>query len=89
MLMAQTPPPEEGDAEPASVLSADVLSDAYEAVREGRITDPETIRQIAHAFLKVARDEDQSAAFPYDALAAAHILLDRAKSLEGAGRSRT
>lgn len=89
MLMAQTPPPEEGDAELASVLSADVLSDAYEAVREGRITDPETIRQIAHAFLKVARDEDQSAAFPYDALAAAHILLDRAKSLEGAGRSRT
>jgi hypothetical protein len=78
----QLPSQNGDDTGPAHVLSADVLSDAYEAVREGRITDPETIRQIANAFLQVAADEEQSAAFPYDAMAAAHILLDRAKALE-------
>jgi hypothetical protein len=78
----QLPSQNGNDTGPAHVLSADVLSDAYEAVREGRITDPETIRQIANAFLQVAADEEQSAAFPYDAMAAAHILLDRAKALE-------
>lgn len=77
---------DEAVAEVDTVLSADVLSDAYDAVREGRITDPETVRQIANAFLKVAADEELSAAFPYDAVAAAHILQDRAKSLERARR---
>ena len=88
----QTPPaqgkPEESAAEStqsADPLSPDVLAHAYEAVRAGQITDPDTVRQIANAFLKVAADEERSATFPYDAAAAAHILLDRAKALEHGG----
>ena len=76
--------PDESEAAPVSVLSPEVLSDAYEAVREGRIKDPETIRQIANAFMKVAGDEELSERFPYDALAAAYILLDRAEAMERA-----
>lgn len=83
---AQAKPEEPAEpAEPANALSPDVLANAYEAVRAGQITDPDTVRQIANAFLKVAADEEQSAAFPYDAAAAAHILLDRAKALEHGG----
>lgn len=68
--------------EPAEALSADVLSDAYEAVREGRINDPATIRQVAQAFLRVADDPALNVTFPYDATAAARILLERALSVE-------
>lgn len=63
-------------------LAADVLSDAYEAVREGHVNDPATIRQVAKAFLRVARDPDLSETFPYDANQAARLLLDRALSIE-------
>lgn len=68
--------------ESAEALSPDVLSDAYEAVREGHINDPTTIRQIARAFLRVADDPARNADFPYDATAAARILLERALSVE-------
>lgn len=78
-VAAATPqPPELPDA-----LAPEVLSDVYEAVREGRINDPATIRHVARAFLQVADDPTLSSAFPYDATAAARILLDRAQSIEG------
>lgn len=78
-VAAATPqPPELPDA-----LAPEVLSDAYEAVREGRINDPATIRHIARAFLQIADDPALNTAFPYDATAAARILLDRAQTIEG------
>jgi hypothetical protein len=64
------------------MLSAAVLSDAYEAVRDGQIHDPVTIRELAQAFLRVAADPTLNADFPYDAMQAAQILIDRAKRLE-------
>jgi len=80
-------PKEEGvDATPAAAptpeMSPEVLSDAYEAVREGRIHDPDTIRGIAQAFLRVANDPALNAEFPYDAVSAAKILRERAKRLD-------
>lgn len=63
-------------------LAPEALADAYEAVREGHVTDPETVREIARAFLRVAADPELEESFPYDAAAAAQILMDRAASLE-------
>ena len=72
--------------------AADVLADAYDAVRERRIQDPATIRQIAKAFLHVASDHDLNASFPFDAMSAARILMEQAKHIEderhGQGRGR-
>jgi hypothetical protein len=67
---------------PDEALAPEALSDAYDAVREGRIYDPATIRDIAQAFLLVAADEQRHTDFPYDAVAAARILMDRAATLE-------
>jgi SPFH domain / Band 7 family len=64
------------------LLDASVLSDAYEAVREGHIHDPATIRELAQAFLRIAAEPELNADFPYDATAAAQILLERAQRLE-------
>lgn len=77
------PPP------PREALVPEALSDAYDAVRAGHILDPATIRDVANAFLRVASDAELNAAFPYDALGAARILLERATSLERASNSRT
>ncbi|MGZ3676516.1 MAG: hypothetical protein ACXVCO_19605, partial [Ktedonobacterales bacterium] len=74
---------------PREALAPEALSDAYDAVREGHILDPATIRDVANAFLRVASDAEQSATFPHDALGAARILLERATSLERASNSRT
>lgn len=80
------PPPPIAQASPPPLpedLSPEALSELYEAVRVGRITDPATIRSIAHAFLTVAADQALSDAFPYDAVAAARILLDLAAGIDG------
>ncbi|HEV2459188.1 MAG TPA: SPFH domain-containing protein [Ktedonobacterales bacterium] len=65
-------------------LTPDALGDAYQAVRDGHIHDPETIRDIARAFLAVAANDELNADFPYDAVAAAQILMDKAAALEQA-----
>jgi hypothetical protein len=82
-LPASPPPP------PREALAPEALSDAYDAVREGHILDPATIRDVANAFLRVASDAELSATFPFDALGAARILLERATALERASNSRT
>jgi hypothetical protein len=74
---AEAQPPPLPDA-----LEPDALKDAYEAIREGRITDPATIRTVASGFLAVAGDPAHNTDFPYDAVAAARILLDLAAKLE-------
>jgi hypothetical protein len=73
---------EEAGLEEGDLLSAEVLSDAYEAVRDGHIHDPATIRELAQAFLRVAADPALNADFPYDAMQAAQILISRAKRLD-------
>ena len=79
-----------GDSEPLErdMLDPDALADAYDAVRDGHITDPETIREIARAFMAVAAEPDLADAFPYNAAAAAQILMDRASALERAALGR-
>lgn len=67
---------------PDEHLTPDVLSAAYEMVRSGQIHDPLTIRDIAAAFLRAARDDERSAEYPFDAEAAAEILMQRAQDLE-------
>jgi hypothetical protein len=59
-----------------------VLATAYEAIRDGCISDPLTIRGIAHAFAHVANHPPAASAFPYDAAAAARILWEYADRLE-------
>lgn len=64
------------------------LIDTYNAVRAGRITHPETIRELAWRFFEIENDPEASKNFPYDAGEAARILLRRAKLYEdqaGAG----
>lgn len=87
---APTPPPVAPATPPAlpDDLSPEALSALYEAVRVGRITDPATIRSIAHAFLTVAADPALNDTFPYDAVAAARILLDLAANVEGPAAAR-
>ena len=79
-----------GDSEPLEreTLTPDALADAYEAVRDGHIADPETIREIARAFLAVAHDAELAEDFPYDAVGAAQILMERARALEHTGPGR-
>lgn len=68
--------------EPPTPASPEVLATAYEAVRDGRISDPLTIRGIAHAFARVAEHAPAATAFPYDAAAAARILWEYADKLD-------
>jgi hypothetical protein len=93
-LPAASAPAEEpntpGDAhieqasEASAPLSPDVLAMAYEAVRDGRISDPATIREIARAFASLSEDSVDDS-FPYDAEAASRILWDYASQLEQQG----
>lgn len=78
------------DSEPLvrDMLDPDALADAYDAVRDGHITDPETIREIARAFMAVAADPELAESFPYNAAAAAQILMERASALERAALGR-
>jgi SPFH domain / Band 7 family len=59
---------------PVPVASIDMLKDAYEAVRVGRIKDPNTIRNFAWRFEVLANDPNLS----FDAARASHILYNRA-----------
>jgi hypothetical protein len=66
----------------------ETLIDTYNAVRAGRITHPETIRELAWRFFEIENDPETSKNFLYDAGEAARILLRRAKLYEdqaGAG----
>jgi len=60
----------------------EILIDSYNSVRTGRITDPETIRELARRFFEIENDPEANRNFPYDAGAAARILLRRAKLYE-------
>jgi regulator of protease activity HflC (stomatin/prohibitin superfamily) len=59
---------------PVSAASIEMLKDSYEAVRSGRLRDPQTIRDIAARFEALANDPT----IDVDAMKAAQILYHRA-----------
>jgi len=65
-----------------------ILIDSYNAVRDHRITYPETIREIAWRFSEIENDPEANKYFPYDAGKAASILLRQAKLYEDRARVR-
>jgi hypothetical protein len=84
---AAAKPPAQQPAPPPSTKEgtiSDDLTQMYEAVRQGRITDPVTIRTIAQRFEAVASDPETSKAFGYDAARAAQNLYQRAQFFEQA-----
>lgn len=85
-----TPAPAQSSPQAASASEAaplpiqvDVLTDAYDAVRQGLITDPETIRSIARRFEVVASNPEETQKFGYDASRAAQNLYRKAQVIEG------
>jgi regulator of protease activity HflC (stomatin/prohibitin superfamily) len=65
-------------APPPKAIKEDVLVNTYNAVRDGRITDPETIRLIAARFEAIANDPELSKTVTFDAGRAARALQQRA-----------
>jgi SPFH domain/Band 7 family protein len=65
------------------VMNVDMLKDAYEAVRTGRLRDPKTIRDIAFRFEALANDPGVE----FDAARAAQNLYQRARIYEESARS--
>ena len=75
-------PPQPAHVAPSVAASQEAkhvaLVDSYNAVRDRRITSPETIRELAQRFFEIENDPD----CPYDAGKVARILLQRAKFYE-------
>ncbi|HZU65849.1 MAG TPA: SPFH domain-containing protein [Ktedonobacteraceae bacterium] len=69
-------------------ISMDSLKELYEAVRQSRITDPNTIRGIARQFEVVSHDPQLSQNADFDAARAARTLYQRAKSIEDNAQAR-
>ena len=65
-----------------------ILIESYNAVRDHRITYPQTIREIAWRFSEIENDPEANKYFPYDAGKAASILLRQAKLYEDRARVR-
>jgi regulator of protease activity HflC (stomatin/prohibitin superfamily) len=72
-MVLQSPPPSYPSA-PVSAASIEMLKESYEAVRSGRLRDPQTIRDIAARFESLANDPN----IDVDAFKAAQILYHRA-----------
>ncbi|HET8911496.1 MAG TPA: SPFH domain-containing protein [Ktedonobacteraceae bacterium] len=66
----------------ARSLKEEALSEAYASVRDGRITDPTTIRSIARRFETLANNPEASKDVSFDALRGAQALFQRADVLE-------
>jgi hypothetical protein len=62
-------------------LSPDALAEAYNAVRERRITDPQIIHRIAYIFETAAHDKVLGSHLPFDAIEAAQNLRQLANRL--------
>jgi SPFH domain / Band 7 family len=77
-----TAPTPEGTSTPTKISRVDILTQAYEDVRSGRITDPVTIRSIAARFETLASDPEESSSISFDAARAAGTLYERAALYE-------
>lgn len=76
-------------APPASgPVTEQALIEAYNAVRLGRITDPEVILDFARRFQDIANDPQASQHFPYDAARAARNLIECATKYSKPGPPR-
>jgi hypothetical protein len=69
-------------AVPTYALSEEVLARAYEEVKNGKITDPETIRGIAAKFETVAQHPELSQTVSFDAARASLNLYEQARLQE-------
>jgi regulator of protease activity HflC (stomatin/prohibitin superfamily) len=76
------PDPDAATSIPSQAIRVDMLKDIYEAVRQARITDPNTIRDAARRFEVVAKDPELSQKVDFDASRAAATLYQRAKAIE-------
>jgi SPFH domain / Band 7 family len=74
--------PEGTSTTPTKISRVDILTQAYEDVRSGRITDPVTIRSIAARFETLASDPEESSNITFDAARAAGTLYERAALYE-------
>ena len=72
-------------AAPTSKAYIEELSEYYEAVRSGRVRDPQTIRSIAARFEALANDPSA----PFDPIRAAQNLYNRAWNYENEEKTRT
>jgi hypothetical protein len=79
-------PPEGTPASPAAApvksTKEEALKKAYEQVRSGKITSPDTIRSIAARFQAIANDHEANKNASFDAAAAAEVLYNRAQLYE-------
>lgn len=66
----------------AKGIKEEALGEAYAAVRNGRITDPTTIRNIALRFEAIANDPEANKNVSFDAARGAQALFQRADVLE-------
>lgn len=66
----------------------EVLIKAYKEVQSGKITDPQTIREIAARFEAVARDPQANQSVTFDAERAAYNLYEQAKICEAEAQSK-
>jgi len=76
------PDPDAASGVSSQAIRVDMLKDIYEAVRQGRITDPNTIRDAARRFEVVAKDPELGQKVDFDAERAAATLYQRAKVIE-------
>lgn len=74
-------PPPAASAQPDE-LPVEALLDLYDMVRQGTITDPETVRSIALAFKALSSREETRDSSPYDTDEVADLLLQYAASLQ-------
>jgi hypothetical protein len=76
-------------APPQKIPSEEVLKKAYNEIKNGKVTDPYTIRQLAATFDAVARDPELSQKVSFDPERAAANLREQAQRQEDAYRSST
>jgi regulator of protease activity HflC (stomatin/prohibitin superfamily) len=67
---------------PQNLPSEAILKKAYQEVQNGKVTDPQTIRQIATTFVAVARDPEANQKISFDAERAAENLYEQARRYE-------
>ncbi len=79
---AQAAPQVTGTSPKGKALKVETLVDAYNAVRDGRITDPSTILGIAQRFEHLASDPAASTMLDFDAARAASTLRQRAQKFQ-------
>ncbi len=75
------PAPAPASATPRQ-LNEELLKQAYKEVQNGKVTDPETIRNIATRFEAVANDPEASQMVSFDAARAALNLYEQARRYE-------